>query len=78
LSGKTTAPLIVSAAIRTMFWHRVRLSWSIRGSPVANTPMTGTFGEAFLMFGSFVASTFFAISGTPSYASEIVDLGLRS
>jgi hypothetical protein len=38
---------------------------SIRGSEVAKTPITGTLGVAFLMFGKCLAWTFFAISNTP-------------
>jgi hypothetical protein len=39
-----------------MFWHRVRLSSSIRGSLVANTPITGIFGVALRIAGNLVAS----------------------
>jgi hypothetical protein len=44
-----------------MFWHRVRLSSSIRGSLVANTPITGTFGVALRIAGNLVASPLLAM-----------------
>jgi hypothetical protein len=48
-----------------MFWQRVRLALSIRGSLVAKTPITGTLGVPFLIFGKRTASTLFAIPDTP-------------
>jgi hypothetical protein len=57
-----------------MFRQRVRLAWSIRGSLVAKTPMTGTFGVAFLIFGKRFASTFFAISDTPFRQMKLTKL----
>ena len=57
LSGITTAPLMTSAAIFMIFWQRRRLSLSIRGSPVAKTPITGAFGIAFLILGRLTGLT---------------------
>jgi hypothetical protein len=45
-----------------MFWARLRLAASIRGSQGEKTPITGVFGVAFLIPGKQVALSFFAMS----------------